>query len=662
MQSLRKLFPRQREHSIDYATNSIYHLPNMTSHKYIPSIDGLRALAVLSVILFHGFPRFFPGGFIGVDIFFVISGYLITKIIASQAGSNQFSFVDFYSRRIRRIFPALILVFVAVYALGWFVMLPDEFMQLGRHIAAGAGFISNWVYWLEAGYFDEMAELKPLLNLWSLGVEEQFYIFWPCIILILMKSNMGLHKVLIGLVFASFLLNIIFVKNYQSATFYLPFARTWELGLGGLIAINYFHVNRLGFNKNLLSILGLCGVIIPIFSISTQSVFPGWAVVSPVLGTALLLYTSHSEVLVTRALSMRGLVYLGLISYPLYLWHWPVLSFGRLIKGGELSLLETSFLLLASILLAYATYVLLEKRIRYLGAKTVIVLCILMAAIGFQGWNTYHREGLGYRLAKNIQIPSEQKQDFVKWEKKGMLPTGNCEPGFIYPEAHVCAQSDGSKEADIVVIGDSHAFSAYWGIAKSYGDQHVVRLLGEGACLPFIDAARFGQYSSCENTINQQIEWITKNPKIKTVFIFHRNRLISSSEDSEDFELSAKKTFDQFLASGKQVIYVYSVPELNFEPPLCVGELPLGRKSPVNSCSYPLQRELGRQSGYRDVINKVLKKYPSIGVYDPTVFLCPKGQCNAVIKNRVMFTDSNHLSESGSYIQGVSIKSQFPLN
>lgn len=634
----------------------------MTSRQYIPAIDGLRALAVLSVILFHGFPQFFPGGFIGVDIFFVISGYLITQIIVSQISSNQFSFIEFYSRRIRRIFPALILVFIAVYALGWFVMLPGEFMQLGKHIAAGAGFISNWVYWLEAGYFDEMAELKPLLNLWSLGVEEQFYIFWPCIILILMKSKLGLHKVLIGLALASFLLNILFVKNYQSATFYLPFARTWELGLGGLIATNYFHFDRLGLNKNLLSALGLCGVIIPIFTLSAQSVFPGWAVVSPVLGTALLLYTTQSEVLVSKALAMRWPVSLGLISYPLYLWHWPALSFGRLIKGGDLTLFETSFLLLVSIFLAYVTYVLLEKRIRNLGAKTVITLCILMTGIGFQGWNTFHREGLEYRLTKNIQIPLEQKQDFVKWEKKGMFPTGNCEPGFIYPEAYICAQSNESKEADIVVIGDSHAFSAYWGIAKSYGDQHVVRLVGEGACLPFIDGARFGQYSSCENTINKQIEWIAKNSKIKTVFIFHRNRLISSSEDREDFQLSAKKTFDQLLATGKRVIYVYSVPELNFEPRLCVGELPLGRSNPVDRCSYLLQRELNRQSSYRDAIDMVLKKYPAIGVYDPAVFLCPEGQCNAVLKNRVMFTDSNHLSESGSYMQGASIKRQFPLN
>jgi peptidoglycan/LPS O-acetylase OafA/YrhL len=192
----------------------------VSSTKYIAAIDGLRAIAVLAVILFHAFPTAIPGGFIGVDIFFVISGYLITNIIVTQAGSGIFSFKHFYARRIRRIFPALIIVLVSVYALGWFVMLADEFKQLGKHIAAGAGFVANWAYWLESGYFDELHELKPLLNLWSLGVEEQFYIFWPCIVLLLMKLKMRLRGTLLFLVGISFLLNILFIKDHQSATFF----------------------------------------------------------------------------------------------------------------------------------------------------------------------------------------------------------------------------------------------------------------------------------------------------------------------------------------------------------------------------------------------------------------------------------------------------------
>jgi hypothetical protein len=331
-------------------------------------------------------------------------------------------------------------------------------------------------------------------------------------------------------------------------------------------------------------------------------------------------------------------------------------------KGVPLSTLETTFLLAISVFLAYISYALIEKRVRYLRGKTVLILCLLMAGIGFQGWNTYHREGLEHRLTKNIQIPDDQKQDFVKWEKKGMLPTGNCEPGFIYPEAHVCAQSNQSQDADIVVIGDSHAFSAYWGVAKAYSDQHVVRLIGQGACLPFLDADQFGQYPSCKDNINQQIDWIANNPSVKTVFIFHRNREISSDAIRTSFELAANKTFNKLLQAKKRVIYSYALPELNFEPRLCVGELPLGRKNPVNSCTYPLNRQLDKQSGYRSSIRDILKKYPEISVYDPANFLCPNGVCNALIDGKVMFTDSNHLSESGSNMQGVAIQKQYPLN
>ena len=633
----------------------------MSNPKYIPSIDGIRAIAVLSVILFHAFPNAIPGGYIGVDIFFVISGYLITNIIVTQVSAGNFSFKDFYARRIRRIFPALILVLVAVYALGWFVMLADEFKQLGKHIAAGAGFVANWAYWLESGYFDDLHELKPLLNLWSLGVEEQFYIFWPCIILLLVKLKMRLRGALLFLVGVSFLLNVFLIKDHQSATFFLPFSRFWELGLGGVLAIEKDAAIRLKLNPTLTFIAGTLAILTPMFFLSSQSLFPGWAALAPVLGTSLILLSIQAGSIGSTLLSNRVLVNLGLISYPLYLWHWPVLSFARLMKGEPLALLESMALLIFSVILAFLTYFLLEKRVRHQGAKTVFVLCVLLTAIGFQGWNTYNRGGLEYRLRKSIEIPESQKRDFVKWENKGMLPTGSCDPGFIYPEAHVCAQSNSERSADIVVLGDSHAFSAYWGIAKAYADSHVIRLLGQGGCAPFMNAGAFGSYSSCEKNMNTQLLWISKNSNVQTVFMVHRNHTLTSDAERSAYTTAIKQTFDFLLASNKKVIYVYSVPELNFEPRLCVGALPLGRKNPVDSCSYPLARELARQSSFRASILEVLDQYPNVETFDPANFLCKEGICNAVIDDRVMYTDTNHLSESGSYVQGLEIKKQFPL-
>lgn len=634
----------------------------MSSEKYIPAIDGLRAIAVLSVTLFHAFPKLIPGGFIGVDIFFVISGYLITNIIVTQANSGTFSFKDFYSRRIRRIFPALIIVLVSVYALGWFVMLADEFKQLGKHIAAGAGFVANWAYWLESGYFDELHELKPLLNLWSLGVEEQFYIFWPCIILLLVKAKVNLRGTLFFLICLSFLLNIFFIKEHQSATFYLPFSRFWELGLGGILAVEKGAISKWKLSSALTFICGALAIFTPMFFLSSKSLFPGWAALAPVLGSALILMSIQAGSIGSSLLSNKALVYLGLISYPLYLWHWPVLSLARMMKGASLSPIESIALLIISALLAFLTYFLLEKRVRHQGAKTVFILCVLLSAIGFQGWSTYHRDGLEFRLRKTIDIPAEQKRDFVKWEDKGMLPIGSCDPGFIYPEAHVCAQSNWEKNADIAVMGDSHAFSAYWGIAKAYSDNHVIRLLGQGGCAPFLNAGLFGSYSSCEKNINSQLLWISKNENIKIVFIVHRNPILTPDAERSAYAAGIKETFDLLLANKKKIIYVYSVPELNFEPRLCVGELPMGRKNPVDSCSYPLERELARQSSLKKSISVVLKQYPSIETFDPTKVLCTDGVCNAVIDHHVMYTDTNHLSESGSYVQGAEIKKQLPLN
>lgn len=507
-----------------------------------------------------------------------------------------------------------------------------------------------------------MHELKPLLNLWSLGVEEQFYIFWPCIILLLVRLKIGLRGTLLFLVGLSFLLNIFFIKDHQSATFYLPFSRFWELGLGGILAVEKDAISKFKFNSTLTFIAGALALLAPMFLLSSKSLFPGWAALAPVLGATLILLSIQAGSIGSTLLSNRALVSLGLISYPLYLWHWPVFSFARLMKGEPLALLESMALLIFSTILAFSTYFLLEKRVRHQGAKTVFVLCVLLAAIGFQGWNTYSRGGLEYRLRKMIEIPEDQRRDFIKWENKGMLPTGSCDPGFIYPEAHVCAQSHLERSADIAVMGDSHAFSAYWGIAKAYSDNHAIRLLGQGGCAPFLNAGSFGAYSSCEKNINTQLTWLSKNPNVKTVFIVHRNPSFTSDAERSAYKASIKKTFDLLLASNKKVIYIYPVPELNFEPRLCVGSLPLGRKNPVDSCSYPLARELVRQSSFRASIFEVLGQYPSVKTFDPANVLCKEGVCTAVIDDRVMYTDTNHLSESGSYVQGLEIKKQFPLN
>ena len=209
---------------------------NPSHASYRPDIDGLRAIAVLSVVLFHGFPQIFKGGFIGVDIFFVLSGYLISRIIFEQLNQGRFNFLDFYARRIKRIFPALLIVLAVAYLAGWFTLLADEYGQLGQHIAAGAAFISNFVLWGEAGYFDNSSHTKPLLHLWSLGIEEQFYIVWPLLLWLAAKLRFSLFALTVILAGLSFYLNVNGKKSDAVATFYSPQTRIWELLLGSSLA------------------------------------------------------------------------------------------------------------------------------------------------------------------------------------------------------------------------------------------------------------------------------------------------------------------------------------------------------------------------------------------------------------------------------------------
>lgn len=295
---------------------------------YRPDIDGLRAVAVLAVLFFHAFPAVLPGGFIGVDIFFVISGYLITTILLKNLTSNQFSFVDFYSRRIRRIFPALITMLIVALILGFLILLPDELISLGKHVAAGGGFISNLVLWSESGYFDANSETKPLLHLWSLGVEEQFYFFFPILLWAAHRLRLNLLKFIGAIAAISFALNI---SNYQSdvvSNFYSPQTRFWEIMLGAILAtrsLKTVNVNSstgtllLSLKSSVQSFLGVALLGVSLVLMDKTRLFPGFWAVLPTLGAALIIHAGPHAWVNSRLLSNRFMVGVGLLSFPLYL-------------------------------------------------------------------------------------------------------------------------------------------------------------------------------------------------------------------------------------------------------------------------------------------------------------------------------------------------------
>ncbi len=628
--------------------------------KYRPDIDGLRAIAVLSVVVFHAFPEWIPGGFIGVDIFFVISGYLISTIIFENIDKGNFSFPDFYSRRIRRIFPALLLVLTSCYLVGWFTLLADEYMQLGKHMVGGAIFISNFFLWNESGYFDNIADTKPLLHLWSLGIEEQFYIVWPVLLWLTWKRRANFLTITLLIALISFVINIATVYTNPVAAFYSPLSRFWELLIGASLAYIVLDekdlANHWGKSSDSISIIGLSLFIIGVVLLSKSSIFPGWWALLPTLGGAFLIFAGPNAWVNRNILSNRILVWLGLISFPLYLWHWPLLSFAHIIQNN-VSVGLRFFLVVASIGLAWLTYRFVESPIRKGGRNRlkVTTLVLLMIGVGYAGWSANKREGLEFRYRKMIVIKPEQLRDLTKWEDKGMYPTGACNPGFIYPEAHICAQTKNNELPDMVVFGDSHAFSAYWGISKSFGDAgHNVILIGKGSgCLPLINQPNI----ECRDLIDKQIDWINGEKNIKTVFISFRNPIANSASSAEisSFKKMMRDTFQKFQDNHKKVVFLLSVPEARVNPRLCVGDLPFSRAINKEQCNFSEQRELEKQAVYRNTVFEVLKSYPNIVVFDPATVLCKNSQCSINSDETIMWMDDNHISESASYIQGQKI-------
>ena len=473
----------------------------MNNKNYRPDIDGLRALAVWAVVFFHAFPARMSGGFIGVDIFFVISGYLISGIIFKELAAGEFSFFHFYSRRVRRIFPALLLVLLAACIAGWVVLLADEYALLGKHVAAGAGFIQNLVLWAESGYFDQAADLKPLLHLWSLGVEEQFYIFWPVILWVLVKQRLSIFAALLVLAAISFALCIALTFTNQTAAFYSPLTRFWEFLLGAWLAwraINYPLQPDDGMQesiKNWLSILGLVFIAAALMVLDKTSHFPGaWALL-PAVGASLIIYAGPQAVVNRFLLANRVMVLGGLISYPLYLWHWPLLSFGRILENQGLGAWVRVALVLLALALSWVTYALIERPIRLRLSKrpsVVWILAFLMVGIGGFGYWVYQQKGVATRA---VVLASASTSPIVLLEAPTRQPCDGqsmLAAGVPASALKLCTlYSSGNPTKTIVLWGDSTAVS--WApvfLTTAKQKNYAVLVVAHPSCPPILRARK----------------------------------------------------------------------------------------------------------------------------------------------------------------------------
>ena len=449
-------------------------MANPTHGLYRADIDGLRALAVMIVVGFHSFPGWFKGGFVGVDVFFVISGFLISGVVFEGLWSGRFRYVEFYSRRIRRIFPALTIVLACTLVFGWANMWPLEFAKLGKHLFGGAAFISNFLLWGEAGYFDFPSEQKPLLHLWSLGIEEQFYLFWP-LLLGLAAMRLGSFLALaIAIALVSFSINVLTVSSNSVAAFYSPAARMWELMIGGILAYTTFRRSAqlppsLRY-QHWTSLAGLSLIVVSVVVLNKTSVFPGWWALLPTVGAVLLIYAGPGAWVNKNILSRRVVVSVGLISYPLYLWHWPALFVVDSLHLESPVQIRLSRLaaIAASVVLAYLTYWCMERPIRTRGgSRTTILLAGALALVGLAGAIVFAADGLSYKfpqLFKNVgdaQIQALQ----VEWRN---------EECFLQPGQTAFAPKCLERGRPLIILwGDSHAAALTPGLLDLMRQLHV---------------------------------------------------------------------------------------------------------------------------------------------------------------------------------------------
>lgn len=510
--------------AMEASGSEAHSLPSQNQHiKYRADIDGLRAVAIISVVLFHAFPKMLSGGFVGVDVFFVISGFLISSIIFKSLDGGGFSFVDFYKRRIRRIFPSLILVLVSCYLFGWVSSVATEFSSIGKHIASGLGFVQNIVLYRESGYFDVVSELKPLLHLWSLGVEEQFYLLFPVLAIVVWKTRANVYVSLAIMALASFASCVIELKYNPSAAFYLPYNRVWEILCGSLLAYSahrnhsvfvsiasLIKYDAAGVSKlssrleNIFSSVGLILLVGCFVVIDKSFSFPGYWAAIPVLGSVLLIASGPNSMVNRKILANRAMVWVGLISFPLYLWHWPILTFARTQEGGTPSLTLLILCVVASIVAAWLTYRYVEKPFRSpssMGAKSagLILTAIVLGGLGLM---TYKSDGFPFRM--------KDREDFAQYFE-------NAVPSMRYFTDHKLAKNfrldcdffdmesyrHGRSTVDplpsissscytptsdktVMLWGDSHVQQLRYGIEHSLPNDVSILQVASSGCYPYV--------------------------------------------------------------------------------------------------------------------------------------------------------------------------------
>jgi peptidoglycan/LPS O-acetylase OafA/YrhL len=640
--------------------------PTAPTHR--PDLDGLRAIAVLLVVAHHAMPGWLPGGYLGVDLFLVLSGYLISQILWRALDEGDFRLSDFYRRRILRLFPALLLVLATTLALGAWLLWPGEYRALGRLAAAASVFLLNLDLARATGYFDTAAQLKPLLHLWSLSIEEQFYLVWPLLLLGLHRLRLRVLPVVAGLALVSLAAMLVSARLDAAATFFLPQARAWELLAGAWAAAMPPHYRRGGAVQ---TVLGLAFI-----AASAAWIGPPWAssvlVILPVLGTMALLLASPDNPVSRHLLAHPLMVGLGLVSYPLYLWHWPLLSLATVAASGPPAPAVRGALVLASLLLACLTWALLERRIRHTrSASAPWILAGLMATTGLCGMLIVHQDGLPARTARLNPLIAQFDWDAPRWTWSASAVLCQSRTPTVRGIQTYCNQNL-STPPEIALLGDSHALQLYPGLSERFtAAGQSLLLLGASACAPFLglDIRWTVDTKACSAVMDGALDLVIRSPSLHTVVLAHRgpfyvegqptafeqarepqarirlvlNRGAPATDNLAAYRQAMGATLAALQRAGKRVILVIDSPEIAMEPRACVRQQP----APA-ACGLPVSAYRARARRYREVTTEVLREFPATEVWDLPRLLCDDRLCHARRGDDVLYRDADHLSVRGS--------------
>ncbi len=646
------------------------------THNYRSDIDGLRALAVVSVVIFHAFSWLVPGGYAGVDVFFVISGYLITTNILNGLNESTFTIQGFYRRRIRRIFPALVTMLAFVYALGWFVLLASEYRQLGKHVGSGASFISNIILWKESGYFDTSSAVKPLTHLWSLGIEEQFYIVWPLLLWVVFKIRLHVLASTVVLAIVSFGFGLYALNHDVVGAYYSPFNRFWELLVGAILAVVMLRqtpADRASKPQHLLAFLGLALVLFTMFGLDAQSKFPGWNALAPTVGAAFMIGAGSRTFTARRIFSLRPMVWIGLISFPLYLWHWPLLTFARIIASTVPSAGVRFGAVVVSVLLSWVTYRLIEKPLRFHPRVKVVTgaLVASMVVIGLVGYVTFENDGISSRevAQMNPDINSGEEGGANGWVQD-TCGIGDAKVANLFAS---CLE-DNRETPRFALIGDSKAEALIGGLIRTSTENGRWLFMGgnsdSGVPVPLIsDAPEFERFQKLARIA---VDSVAQNPDVDVVVLEGAVRAMFGISDETSFAQLPDSPYYDIVTEGfrnsitiltqagkKVVLYIDNPPLPNPEDCLqrttAIGFLNRLLVRPNPLCELPIQTFINQTTKYREMFDQLKQEFPGqVEIFDATEIFCGSEDriCRHERWNHFMYSYTDHPSDYAAGVIG----------